>query len=148
MLHQVMELDHLLHVAQGNSCVGRVVGITPDGEILVDYPGNQVGPIRARWAASGPLDAAEQSVLLVFENGDKSLPIIAGIVRDRIDDPRLTRVGTKDELALEAKKELILVCGKSSVTLRSDGRIILKGVEILSRASGSNKIRGASVKIN
>ena len=147
MRHQVMELDPLWDVASGGSpCVGRVVQVTPNGELLVDYPGNQAGPLRARVAASGPLDKPDQPVLLVFENGDASLPIIVGAVSDTIGDSRLTPA--RGELKIEAKNELILVCGKSSITLRSDGRVIVKGAEILSRASGTNKIRGASVKIN
>ena len=41
-----------------------------------------------------------------------------------------------------------LVCGNSSVTLYSDGRVIVKGAELLTRATGTNRIRGASVQIN
>jgi uncharacterized protein DUF6484 len=148
MSRQVMELDHLCQVASGNCCVGRVVRITPDGEVLVDFPGNEMGPIRARLVASPALDEPGQPVLLVFENGNVTLPIIAGVVRDKIGVPPLTQACDKGELVLEAKKELTLVCGKSSITLRSNGRVIVKGAEILSRASGTNKIRGASVEIN
>jgi hypothetical protein len=149
MRHKVMELDHVRPVSSpGAPCVGRVVQIKPDGEILVDYPGNQIGPIRARLALSCPLDKPDQAVLLVFENGDAALPIIAGVVRDNFGDLRLTRINDRDEVVFEAKNQLTLACGKSSITLRSDGRIIVRGAEILSRASGTNKIRGASVKIN
>ena len=149
MRRQVMELDQLWNSAPGAApCVGRVVQIAPDGKILVDFPGNQAGPLGARLAANGPLDKPDQAVLLVFENGDGTLPIIVGVVRDTIGDSRSTPTHAENELKLEAKNELTLVCGKSSITLRSDGRVIVKGAEILSRASGTNKIRGSSVKIN
>jgi len=145
---KVMELDYLWQSTSSNACVGRIVQVTLDGEVLVDYPGNQIGPIRARLAASGIRPQPDQPVLLVFERGDPTLPIIAGVVRDKIADLDSTKSQNKRELVLEATKELTLVCGKSSITLRSDGKVIVKGTEILSRASGTNKIRGASVKIN
>jgi hypothetical protein len=48
----------------------------------------------------------------------------------------------------DAKDEIQLRCGKSSVTLRKDGKIEIKGTQIVSRASGVNRIKGASVAIN
>jgi Domain of unknown function (DUF6484) len=148
MDHQVVELDQQWQIASGYPCVGRIVRITEDGEILVDYPGNQVGPIRARLGMQVPLDRPDQQVLLVFENQDVTLPIIAGVITDKVGDLRCRGSRDGEELTLKATKELTLVCGKSSITLRSDGKVIVKGREILSRASGTNKIRGASVKIN
>jgi uncharacterized protein DUF6484 len=148
MRRQILEFDGLAQWASGSPCVGRVVEITTAGEILVDFPGNQSGPIRARMALAGPLEKPDQPVLLVFENGDISLPIVAGVIREANGDPPPARSRDKNELVLEAGKQLTLVCGKSSITLRSDGRVIIKGAEILSRASGTNKIRGSSVAIN
>ncbi len=147
MRRQVTEFDSTFQFGLP-ACVGRVVQIKPDGEILVDYPGNKSDPVRARLAVSDPIGKPNQPVLLVFENADPSLPIIAGVIRDRADNSRPIRSHRGEDLLLEAKKELTLVCGQSSITLRRDGRVIVKGAELLSRASGTNKIRGATVKIN
>ena len=49
---------------------------------------------------------------------------------------------------IEAEEEMILCCGKSSITLKKNGKIILRGTDLVSRSSGGNKIRGATVKIN
>jgi hypothetical protein len=148
MRRQILEFDGLAHCASGSPCVGCVVEITTAGEILVDFPGNQSGPIRARMALASPLEKPDQPVLLVFENGDISLPIVTGIIRETNGDAPPTRSRDRNEVVLGAGNQLTLVCGKSSITLRSDGRVTIKGAEILSRASGTNKIRGASVAIN
>lgn len=147
MRRPVMAFDNTFQIGLP-ACVGRVVQISADGEILVDYPGNKSDPVRARLAVSDPIHKPNQAVLLVFENADQSLPIIAGVIRDKADNSRSIRSTRREQLLLEAKKELTLVCGQSSITLRSDGRVIVKGAELLSRASGTNKIRGATVKIN
>ena len=148
MAEQVMGLDHPLLIASGSACVGRVGRIMSDGKVFVDYAANRIGPIHARLATNDQIDEPGQAVLLVFENGDPTLPVIVGLVKDKIAEVTLEPARHSNELVLETKKELTLVCGKSSITLRSDGRIIVKGVEILSRASRTNKIRGASVQIN
>jgi uncharacterized protein involved in type VI secretion and phage assembly len=53
-----------------------------------------------------------------------------------------------EHVSLDAKQELVLRCGEASVTLRADGRIVIKGMEIVSRARGTHKVKGASVLIN
>jgi hypothetical protein len=147
MHSQTIELDGLAQFAAANPRAGRVIEITNAGEILVDFPGNESGPIRARTALAAPLNKSDEAVLLVFENGDIRRPIVAGVIRETNGEmPRTSR--DRNEVVLEASKQFTLVCGESSITLRSDGRIIVKGTEILSRASRTNKIRGASVVIN
>ncbi len=53
-----------------------------------------------------------------------------------------------ERVVLEGKKEIVLRCGKASITLTADGRIVLKGVELVSSASETNRIKGSRVKIN
>lgn len=52
------------------------------------------------------------------------------------------------QVVVHGTDEILLECGASSILLRKDGKIILKGAQIVSRASGRHKIRGASVQIN
>lgn len=51
-------------------------------------------------------------------------------------------------VSLEAQDEIVLKCGRSSLTLRRNGEVVLRGVRVLSRASQTQRIRGASVQIN
>ena len=99
-------------------------------------------------------------VLLFFENGDPALPVIIGIVHSALmkaaprQEVMIQAKGSKrivmdgQTLLLDAQEEITLRCGKSSVTLRKDGKIVVKGTDIVSRASRTNKIKGASVAVN
>ena len=53
-----------------------------------------------------------------------------------------------EQVTLSAEKEIVLKCGKSSITLTKAGKIIIRGEYVLSRSSGVNKIKGGSVQIN
>lgn len=48
----------------------------------------------------------------------------------------------------EAEDKVSIQCGKAKITLHADGRITVKGTEILSRATGANRIQGGSVNLN
>jgi hypothetical protein len=145
--------------------VGRIVKLSADGHALVDFPGNDFGAIEARSAVSLTCSSGNQAemnlpVLLVFENGDLTLPVIVGFVRDTVlSSPReqtiiLPRSGRPDivvdgkTIVFEASAEIVLRCGRSSVALRSDGKIVIKGTHIVSRSSGTHKIKGATVQLN
>ncbi len=49
---------------------------------------------------------------------------------------------------IEGSDEIVLRCGKASITLRSNGRLIIRGAYVETRASGTNRIKGGSVLIN
>jgi hypothetical protein len=55
-------------------------------------------------------------------------------------DPRKVR--------LEGQDEVVLRCGKASITMRRNGRIVIRGVQVESRATGRNRIKGGAVLIN
>lgn len=88
--------------------------------------------------------------------GAKAQPAVPAKVaeksaRPRRGDNRILEAevdGRRERVVLEAQKELVLRCGKASLTLTADGKIILKGANVLSTSSGPQRIRGASVSIN
>jgi hypothetical protein len=55
-------------------------------------------------------------------------------------DGRRVRIVAKDEIVLE--------CGQASVTLRSNGRIIIRGTYVETHSEGTNRIKGGQVRIN
>jgi len=143
-VRQLTELARVQPSEVGGFCVGQIVHITKEGRALVDYAGNPVGPMEARSVIDGASDHDNHTqenipVLLVFENGDPMLPIIVGIVRETFYHPislEKTALSVKPpreaildgrKVALDAKEEIVLRCGKSSVTLRKDGKIVVKG---------------------
>ena len=140
--------------------LGTLLSVTAEGVPLVDYPHNPHGPLQAKVACDlAPEQVASgSSVLILFENGDGQCPVILGAVSDRIPASSRDLVSTRRwngevavdgrRLVIEAKEEIVLRCGKGSITVRADGRVVIKGTELVSRSSGVNKIRGALVNIN
>lgn len=53
-----------------------------------------------------------------------------------------------DAVVLAAEREIVLRCGKASLTLTREGHVVLRGEYVLSRATGVNRIKGGSVQIN
>lgn len=53
-----------------------------------------------------------------------------------------------EELVFEAKRQITLRCGKSSITLYPNGKIALRGEYILSDAESLNRIAGGQVELN
>ena len=132
--------------------VGQLVGVDEAGVALVDFEGNTHGPLPARIVGLLSHDDAlrHPPVALSFEGGDRSRPLIMGVVSDRVQPASGNRElminGKKIELT--ADTELQLRCGNASIALRRDGKLVIKGTEVISRASGANKIRGGLVNIN
>jgi hypothetical protein len=142
--------------------VGRIVDVK-DGRPFVEFDGARLGPILARVAVTGFGNAADEihlghPVLLVFENGDPCRPIIIGLVSDVLpgspceakvaNNPAETFELNGKRLSFEGQEEVVLRCGQASITLRADGQVIVKGTRLMSRASETNKVRGATVLIN
>jgi uncharacterized protein DUF6484 len=145
--------------------VGTVVG-TRDGHWLVDYPGNPHGPLLARSVvhvdavAMDRIAAANAEVLLVFENDRLDLPIVVGLLtpdplvtpvrgeRGATDTGRLEAIVDGQRVVVEAKDEIVLRCGEASVTLRRNGRVVVRGTYVETRSKGVNRIKGGSVQIN
>ena len=85
------------------------------------------------------------------EPGARAQPIVIGLLRDTRSAtlpawPRLDHDG--ERTTVEAETELTLRCGKASITLRSDGKVEIRGETIVSQAVGANRIRGGSVQLN
>jgi len=69
-----------------------------------------------------------------------------GVERDEDARPEI-RVDD-DRLVIEAKREIVIRCGESSITLTRSGKILIRGQHIVSRSSGANLIRGATIEMN
>lgn len=60
----------------------------------------------------------------------------------------LTPLYSSDELLFSSDKKITMSCGKSSITLYPNGKIVLKGDYILSDAEGVNRLAGGRIDIN
>jgi hypothetical protein len=90
----------------------------------------------------------------MFEEGDPARPIIVGCIRQPGDRslpelPGQVEVDADGErLVVTATHGLVLRCGKASITLSPEGKIVVRGTHVVTQASGLNRIRGGSVQIN
>ncbi|MBU2959869.1 hypothetical protein KO516_03315 [Citreicella sp. C3M06] len=112
-----------------------LAGFDAQGRALVALPDGAQMPARALVALDAALIGAELAVTPVADGAGL---LILGL----LDPPRPERH------VIEAARELVLRCGETSVTLTSDGRLTLRGKQLLSRAEGANRVQGASVKLN
>jgi len=132
--------------------IGRLVEVA-EGGALVDFPGNpSERPVPARAAVALSAEHREREIALVFEDGDALRPVALGLIQrpealSRSGDRRDVEIDG-ERLVLEAEKEIVLRCGKASLVLSRDGKIYLRGTNLLSRSSGPNRIKGGSVQIN
>jgi hypothetical protein len=143
--------------------IGRLAAPGPMGEIQVECCGSTKAARLVSGINRGELSRAQnrgRDVLLIFEAGDPGRPIIVGLMEDPIDslvamessrqshaEPREILLDGK-RITIEAEEEVVLKCGTGSITLRKDGKIVIKGTHLLSRSSGPNRIKGGSVNIN
>jgi hypothetical protein len=141
-----------------SAIVGRLVSLEAPAAPRVEFPGNP-GPasVRARSIVSLRTEHIGRDVVIIFEEGDPARPLVIGVVQEPLDELVAWREDRKEpietvvdgeRIVLAARREVVLRCGKASLTLRQDGKVLLKGAHVVSRSSGPNKIRGGSVSIN
>ncbi|MGI9419077.1 MAG: DUF6484 domain-containing protein [Geminicoccaceae bacterium] len=140
--------------------IGVLMGFDDDGAPLVVFPGNaEDEAIAARTTAALTSEDVGADVALMFEQGDPRRPLIMGRLLHpdvEIIEPAGQEPVTEDldvriddqRVELTADKEIVLRCGKASITLTRAGKILLRGAYIFSRSTGVNKIKGGSVQLN
>jgi hypothetical protein len=92
-------------------------------------------------------------VALAFPSGNSEQPLILGLLETaNVQAPSssqpLQATVDSDRLELTADREIVLRCGKASITLTRAGKVLIRGAYVLSRSSGVNRIKGGSVQIN
>ena len=136
--------------------VGRLVAFKDDGTVpLVTYEGQ---PISAALPARATLDLhgshIGRDVVLMFEDGDPHRPIIIGCLHDADEcalpaQPGAVEVDVDGQrLVVTAKEQLVLRCGKASITLTRSGKVLFHGTYVSNRSSGVLRLKGGSVQIN
>jgi hypothetical protein len=51
-------------------------------------------------------------------------------------------------MIVSAQQQLVLRCGKASITLTKAGKVLIEGSYVLSRSTGVNRVKGGSVQLN
>jgi hypothetical protein len=146
------------------SSIAQVVGLDARNRVLLAIPGYSVvmsarllkGISRAELMET---NGVGREVLVAFDGAVPARPVIVGLLETEADEAaariagadknEIKTVATRPEnILIEAQGELVLKCGSGSITLRRDGKIVLRGTHLLSRASGPIRIKGGHVEIN
>jgi hypothetical protein len=134
-------------------CVGTIVEVSHDGcSVRIGPVQGVVRELTCDLLTSCGGDVGTPCVVM----GDKVLvwPFAEsgrGVVLGRVGTPARSSgeiAKPEDELVIEAKRNLTLKCGDGSITIREDGKILIKGTELVSHAKQANRIKGGSVAIN
>lgn len=125
-------------------CRAQLVAVLPDGHLRVSTPAGIEW--RCQWLDTGstpnpPLSAGD--TLLVMPPDADGSPALA-----------MGRIGTYQPqalpptLVLGATESVSLRCGAASIDLRADGKLMVRGDDVLVRAKGTQRIRAGTVAIN
>ena len=130
--------------------IGLFAGFAESGEPLVDYPGNPLGrPLTARSTAVLDDKDSGREAALLFERGDPSRPILVGLIQEpRLSQGKIEAQVDEEVLTFTANKQIVLKCGKASITLTRAGKVLIRGAYLSSRSSGVNRIKGGSIQLN
>jgi hypothetical protein len=139
--------------------LGHISELRADGSLTVMYPGITTA-IPARLAAAATRERIEtavllqQSVVLLFEQGDPQHPLIIGFLSSVIDEPSQQTAPTIEadvdgkRVRVTGQDEIVLECGQASITLRRNGRVVIRGTHVETHSEGTNRIKGGQVRIN
>lgn len=136
--------------------IGELLALTDTGATpLVRYPGQPgCGALPAQSVVDLHGAHIGAALVLVFEQGDPSRPIVMGVLRGRTgwplpEAPAQVEVDADGQrLVVTAREQLVLRCGKASITLTKAGKVLIEGSYLLSRSTGVNRVKGGAVQLN
>ncbi len=166
------EIEGLLNgnIISGHEAVtGCLDGLDEEGQVFF-LPDGQTESVPVIIASTDTDEAliegclaGRRALALRLAGGAERLALV-GFIRERVVDRPAERIlenlsvspaATPSEavvdgqvVSFEASEQIVLKCGKGSITLRKDGKIVIKGTNLLSRSTGINRIKGGQVNIN
>ena len=129
--------------------IGLLIGFE-DGAPLVVFVGNpRETAVSARSLTGLDASMVGKEVALLFEGGDPARPLIVGRIVDPVRKAReLDIVRDGETLTISGEERVELRCGLASIILEKNGRVSIRGTQLTSHASGTNRVKGAAVHLN
>jgi hypothetical protein len=84
-------------------------------------------------------------LVMLWRSPESDVP---SVILGRVGPSRPDLDAIPDVIVLEAKQSLTIACGSGSITIRADGKILVKGKDLVSHATRLNRIKGGAVQIN
>jgi Domain of unknown function (DUF6484) len=137
--------------------VGELIALSPEGSGAYVRHAQQAldeGALQARSMVDLHAMHIGAQVVLMFDQGDPQRPLVMGILRSTDGWPLAASSAQVQvdfdgqRLVVNAKEQLVLRCGKASITLTKAGKVLIEGSYLLSRSTGVNRIKGGSVQLN
>lgn len=129
-----------------------VVGRSDDGAVLVAAHQDSATSLPCdllRTADAPPVRLESGTrVLVLSPRAEGERGIVLGAVQGAGALPEAFTEPRPDDLLIEAGRSLTLRVGDGSITIREDGKILIKGTDLVSHAKRMNRVRGGSVAIN
>lgn len=126
---------------------GTLVALTPDGYVWVSLELERRRPYCLKALANVQLSRGDLGgEVSVWEAPDE-----LGVVLGKRVLPDLSVCASVDKQArvvISAAEEIVLECGEASITMRRNGRVVIKGAHVETRSKGMNRLKGATVQIN
>jgi hypothetical protein len=152
----VIETDVVESCGGEGVVTGVLIGFKDEGRIPLVMFSGQPGTAAIGAATVVDLHGSHigRQVALMFERCDLRRPIIMGLLRGAQAWPLLQQPATVEvdadgeRLVVTAKQQLVLRCGKASITLTKAGKVLIQGSYVSNRSSGVLRIKGGSVQIN
>jgi hypothetical protein len=133
------------------TAIARLTGFSDAGMPLIEVQGSAAPELMTARTivALTPAQFGCEAVVC-FAGGNWGQPIILGLLQSpQALAPAPSEVELNGQrLELNAQEEIVLRCGKSSITLTKAGKVLIRGEYLLSRSAGVNRIKGGSVQIN
>ena len=135
------------------ACRAEVILVHDEGSVSVICDGHEAMPLVCcilETIEGRRLQVSPGDLVLVVRDREESGIILGRIRPSNVADHASQAISDiiPNELLIEAKKNLTLKCGEGSITIREDGKILIKGKDLVSHAQRMNRIKGGSVSIN
>lgn len=146
-----MNTDPITAAAAGRAALASIIELTELGDVGVVVPGSP--PLRLRCDVLRTADRPTLSltlgahVLVMLPGAGEERGVVLGLVAP-YETPRPAGAAVPSELTLEASRRIEIKVGESALTMDAEGRVLVKGKDIVTRAKRTQKIRGGTVHIN
>jgi hypothetical protein len=124
---------------------GRLEVLDPDSRAILEC--DCLNSVRL----PDPSTSKAPQVVYADLTGGNGRPVVLGVIGQPVTeakDPLAATETDTDRIVLRAGQEITLVCGGGSIRITKDGKVVIRGLDILTRANRTNRIKGGSVQIN